>query len=179
MKKHTSNYHLSRDYSARQALFKTLIRSLILKEKIETTATKASATKPIFEKLLTKARLGTVAKIRQIHAFLGNNDLVHKLVHEIAPRYKDVKGGYTKVVAYGNRRGDNAPIVIWSLTKQKEVKPKLAETSKSQNTEQKSEVKEAKIVKTKTPKTTSPRKQTVKTASVKLAPSRAGKRGDK
>lgn len=173
MKKHTSNYHLSRDSQARRALFRSLVRSMIQKEKITTTTTKAAATRPIFEKLLTKAKVGTVAKIREIHAFLGDNTLVSKLFHDIAPRYKDVVGGYTKIVRYGTRRGDNATMVIWSLTKQKEVAPQKSVTTK--------EVKEATVAK--------PKKETkavaakvvknVKANTVKLAPSRAGKRGDK
>lgn len=173
MKKHTSNYHLSRDSQARRALFRSLVRSMIQKEKITTTTTKAAATRPIFEKLLTKAKVGTVAKIREIHAFLGDNTLVSKLVHDIAPRYKDIVGGYTKIVRYGTRRGDNATMVIWSLTKQKEVAPQKSVTTK--------EVKEATVAK--------PKKETkavaakvvknVKANTVKLAPSRAGKRGDK
>lgn len=146
---------------------------MIQKEKITTTTTKAAATRPIFEKLLTKAKMGTVAKIREIHAFLGDNTLVSKLVHDIAPRYKDIVGGYTKIVRYGTRRGDNATMVIWSLTKQKEVAPQKAAQAK--------EVKEATVAK--------PKKETkavaakvvknVKANTVKLAPSRAGKRGDK
>lgn len=173
MKKHTSNYHLSRDSQARKALFKSLVRSLIQKEKITTTTTKAAATRPIFEKLLTKAKAGTVAKIREIHAFLGDNTLVSKLVHDIAPRYKDVVGGYTKIVRYGTRRGDNATMVIWSLTKQKEV-------ASSKNVAAK-EVKEATVTKPKKVAKTVVTKvvKNAKANTVKLAPSRAGKRGDK
>ena len=173
MKKHTSNYHLSRDSQARKALFKGLIRSMIQKEKITTTTTKAAATRPIFEKLLTKAKIGTVAKIREIHAFLGDNTLVSQLVHEIAPRYKDVIGGYTKIVRYGTRRGDNATMVIWSLTKQKALTAPKKETEK--------EVKEAVIAKPKKESKADDTKvvKNTKANTVKLAPSRAGKRGDK
>ena len=173
MKKHTSNYHLSRDSQARKALFKGLIRSMIQKEKITTTTTKAAATRPIFEKLLTKAKIGTVAKIREIHAFLGDNTLVSQLVHEIAPRYKDVIGGYTKIVRYGTRRGDNATMVIWSLTKQKALTAPKKETEK--------EVKEAVVAKPKKESKAVVTKvvKNTKANTVKLAPSRAGKRGDK
>ena len=173
MKKHTSNYHLSRDSQARKALFKGLIRSMIQKEKITTTTTKAAATRPIFEKLLTKAKIGTVAKIREIHAFLGDNTLVSQLVHEIAPRYKDVIGGYTKIVRYGTRRGDNATMVIWSLTKQKAQSAPKKETEK--------EVKEAVVAKPKKESKAVVTKvvKNTKANTVKLAPSRAGKRGDK
>ncbi len=173
MKKHTSNYHLSRDSQARKALFKGLIRSMIQKEKITTTTTKAAATRPIFEKLLTKAKIGTVAKIREIHAFLGDNTLVSQLVHEIAPRYKDVVGGYTKIVRYGTRRGDNATMVVWSLTKQKALSAAKKETEK--------EVKEAVVAKPKKESKAVVTKvvKNTKANTVKLAPSRAGKRGDK
>lgn len=175
MKKHTSNYHLSRDSQARRALFKSLVRSLILKEKITTTTTKAVATRPIFEKLLTKAKIGTVAKIREIHAFLGDNTLVSKLVHEIAPRYQEVIGGYTKIVRYGTRRGDNATMVIWSLTKQKAVAPAKPAPKDSQTEPKESVTKTKKAAKVVAPKAN----QKARANTVKLAPSRAGKRGDK
>lgn len=170
MKKHTSNYHLGRDTHARKALFRGLIKSLIEKEKITTTATKAAATRPIFEKLLTKAKVGTVAKIREIHSVIGDNTIVSKLVHEIAPRYKSVVGGYTKVVRYGARRGDNAMMVVWSLTKQKEVIAK-----KATDTPKVEEPKTKKVTK----KTASPVVKEMKGKTVKIAPSRAGRRGDK
>lgn len=176
MKKHTSNYHLSRDTQSRRALFRSLVRSLIQHEKITTTATKAAATRPIFEKLLTKAKLATVPKIREIHAFLGDNTLVSKLVHEIAPRYKDVVGGYTKVIRYGLRRGDNATMVVWSLTKQKEV----ASSPKISPEKQPKTIKEAVIKPKKTTKTPVETPIIAKKANTpKLSPSRAGKRGDK
>lgn len=171
MKKHTSNYHLGRDSQARRALFAGLMSSLIRKEKITTTATKAAATRPLFEKLLTKAKIGTLPKIREIHAVLGDNSLVTKLVHDIAPRYKDILGGYTKIVRYGARRGDNAMMVVWSLTKQKIVTSKKLDdkTKEAVEPKVKKEVKKpvAKIVKE------------TKAKKVMLAPSRAGKRGDK
>lgn len=176
MKKHTSNYHLGRDTHARKALFKGLIRSLILNEKITTTATKVAATKPIFEKLLTKAKQGGVAKIREIHAVLGDNTIVHKLVHEIAPRYQNIAGGYTKTLRYGTRRGDNATVVVWSLTQKKEVKPKKLDQAKPEVSETKTS--KAKVKPTSKAKTPVAVKET-KAKAVKLAPSRAGKRGDK
>lgn len=175
MKKHTSNYHLSRDTQARKALFKSLVRSLILKEKITTTTTKAAATRPIFEKLLTKAKVGTVAKIREIHGFLGDNTLVSKLVHEIAPRYKDVVGGYTKIVRYGSRRGDNATMVVWSLTKQQASTQPKNPSKETPETKAVAASKAAKPAKTLAPKAV----QKTHANTVKLAPSRAGKRGDK
>jgi large subunit ribosomal protein L17 len=90
---------------------------MIEHEQIETTSAKARAIRGIFEKLITKARLNTVHSTRQVHDFVQSRSLVHKLVHEIAPRYLGVKGGYTKLTMIGNRRGDNAPIVRLELTK--------------------------------------------------------------
>lgn len=174
MKKHIKIYHLGRDKDARKALFRGLIKDLIINEKIKTTKAKVAATKPIFEKLLTKAKLGSVAKIREIHSFIPDNQIVSKLVHEIAPRYKDIKGGYTKVAPYGTRRGDNAEIVTWSLTKLKEVAAKKPadQPKQAQLAEPKPKAATKKIT------ASAPVAKTAKT-SVKIAPSRAGKRGDK
>lgn len=175
MKKHASNYRLGRDHNARRALFKVIIGQLIEKEKMTTTATKAAATRPIFEKLLTKAKIASVAKIREIHAVIGDNRLVSKLVHEIAPRYKDIAGGYTKITRYGTRKGDNAPMVIWSLTKQKTQETKSQKTT----TKETKPAKEPSVKKVTSTPTLKAKSTSKKSNAVKLAPSRAGKRGDK
>lgn len=171
MKKRIGGYKLNRDTSARRALFTHLMVALIEKESIETTKAKAAAVRSMFEKILTKARRGTVQVRRDIHSVLGIDSAVKKLVDDIALRYKGVNGGYTRIVPVGNRRGDNAPIVKLALTKIATAKP----VAKAEASE-KSTVKEAKVV-TKTKAIVAPKETKVKT--VKIAAKRAGKRGDK
>lgn len=175
MKKNIGNYKLNRDTTSRKALFKSLIQSLILRESVETTQAKAMAVRPLFEKMLTKAKSATVHEIRQIQGVLQNSLLIKKLVKDIAPRYKDVKGGYTRITPIGARRGDNAKIVKLSLTKTSVPKVETPSATPQPVVEAKKEVVEK--VKTLKPKTSLPKEKQLKT--VKLAPSRAGRRGDK
>lgn len=102
---------LSRDTGQRQALLKGLAGALIRSEAIETTATKAIAAKTLIEKLITKARRGTLADVRDVEAIIVDRDLVTKLVHNIAPRFKGRPGGFLRLIKLGNRAGDNAPMV--------------------------------------------------------------------
>lgn len=120
MKKNVTTYRLNRDTTARKALFKGLMIALVEREEIETTKAKASAVRRIFEKLITTAKEGTINARRQVQTVLQDSKLVKKLVDEIAPRYADVKGGYTKLIMVGARRGDGAFMVRLGLTKKTE-----------------------------------------------------------
>jgi large subunit ribosomal protein L17 len=102
---------LSRDTGQRQALLKGLAGALIRSEAIETTAAKATAAKILIEKLITKARRGTLADVRDVESIIVDKDLVTKLVHNIAPRFKGRPGGFLRLIKLGNRAGDNAPMV--------------------------------------------------------------------
>ncbi len=169
MKKHIGGYKLNRDSQARLALMKMLVYSLIDNEFIVTTKIKAKAVMPIFEKLITRAKIDNVQNRRMIQAYVQENDLVKKMFVEIAPRYKEVRGGYTHLTLIGNRRGDNAPLVRLSLTK-KSVIPTAAEGSKKATIK---EIKKSKTVAAVVPE---------KVAATKAAPKlvrRTGKRGDK
>jgi large subunit ribosomal protein L17 len=90
--------------------------SLIAAEAIVTTEAKAKALRPIAEKLITKAKKATdsdpmrVHKIRQIQGYLGDREMTHKLVNDVAPRYVERPGGYTRIYKLGPRPGDNAPM---------------------------------------------------------------------
>lgn len=130
--------HLNRDHNARQALFKGLVSSLIERESIETTAAKSKVVQSIFEKLLTKARAGSLHARREVQSFVQQSNLVKKLVDEIAPRYKDIKGGYTVQKPVGTRKGDRAPIVRLSLTK----KVNTGNTAKAQKADKTAKVQE-------------------------------------
>lgn len=92
-----------------------LAASLFAAEGIVTTEAKAKALRPIAEKLITKAKKaqdeGTsqrVHRLRQIQGFLGDREMTHKLVNDVAPRYLDRNGGYTRILKLGTRPGDRA-----------------------------------------------------------------------
>lgn len=139
MRKRIGDYQLNRDTTARQALFRNLVTSLVTKESIETTKAKAAAVRPIAEKLITTAKTGTVHARRQIQAFVQDPAIVKKLAGDLAARFKDVHGGYTRTIPVGTRRGDAAQIVRLSLTKL--AAPKVAAPSKINKTIESSEAK--------------------------------------
>ena len=87
-----------RSHDQRTALFRGLMKSLITHEQISTTEAKAKELRPIMEKLITRARVDSVANRRIVSARLGNdNDMVKKLFNDIAPRYVTRAGGYTRI----------------------------------------------------------------------------------
>jgi large subunit ribosomal protein L17 len=93
-----------------------LAASLFAAEGIVTTEAKAKALRPVAEKLITKAKKAQeedpmrVHRIRQIQAYLGDREMTAKLVDNVAPRYLERPGGYTRILKLGPRQGDNAPM---------------------------------------------------------------------
>ncbi len=167
MKKHIGGYKLNRDSSSRLALMKNLVYSLIQHEEITTTKTKARAVTPIFEKLITRAKVDSVQNRRIVQAYVQESSLVTKLFGEIAPRYKTIMGGYTKLTPVGTRRGDSASMAKLALTKKKP-----ATTTKAKVEEASSQKKATKIT------AVTPEKVTATKAAPKIV-KRTGKRGDK
>lgn len=104
----------NRDTNARKALFRGLAKNLIEREQIKTTLPKAKDLRSVVEKLVTRAKVDTVANRRLVAAELGgtNVDAVKKLFEVLGPRYKDRNGGYTRVLKAGFRYGDAAPMAI-------------------------------------------------------------------
>lgn len=105
--------HLGRDKDQRTALFKSLVRSLILEESIKTTAPKAKAIKGLIDKIITQAKSETSK--RMVAQFLTHKNVLDKLNTEILPRMGSRTSGYTSVVRMGPRMGDGAMIVKMSL----------------------------------------------------------------
>lgn len=98
-----------RDKNQRAALLASLALNLIVREKIKTTEPKAKELRPFIEKLVTRAKKGDLATRRLIIATLSNRSKeTKKLFDVIAPKYKDVKGGYTRVLKLGARKSDGA-----------------------------------------------------------------------
>ena len=103
---------LGRNTGHRKALLRNLIRSVILSVSIRTTTAKAKETRRVVEKLVTKARVGTLAARRLVHRTVRDQAALAKLFDTIAPRFKERPGGYTRVIHLQNRPGDNAPMAI-------------------------------------------------------------------
>ena len=106
-----------RDAAHRKALFSNLCGSLFEHGRIRTTEAKAKELRPIAEQLFTLARKdpGDVAAQRQAVAYLRSKDAVHNLFHEVAPRFTERPGGYTRIVKLGPRPGDAAPMAYIEL----------------------------------------------------------------
>jgi large subunit ribosomal protein L17 len=104
-----------RDSSARRAMFRSLATSLIKDERFETTVQKAKDLRSVVEKLVTLAKDDNLHNRRQALSYLLCKKAVHKLFAEIGPRYKDTKGGYTRVVRTGYRHGDAAELAVIEL----------------------------------------------------------------
>ena len=98
------------DAAHQKAMFGNLVAHLIAAEAIVTTEAKAKALRPVAEKIVTKAKKGGVHQHRQVVALIGDKHMAHKLFEEIAPRYEDRPGGYTRILKLGPRNGDNAPM---------------------------------------------------------------------
>jgi len=107
---------LSRDASHRKALLANLCKEVIQHERIKTTEAKAKAVKPEIEKLITLAKRGDLHARRQALSALGQDKFtVYKLFEEVAPRYGQRPGGYTRILKLGPRRSDASEMVLLEL----------------------------------------------------------------
>ena len=115
--RHQRNRHkLSRDSAHRKALMMNLSKELIDHERIETTCAKAKAVKPEVERLITLAKRGDLHARRQALSALGQDKfMVYKLFEEIAPRYSDRPGGYTRILKLGPRKSDATEMALLEL----------------------------------------------------------------
>ena len=106
---------LGRDASHRKALYSNLAGALITHGRIETTEAKAKAVRPLAEKMITLGKRGDLHARRQAMAELRSNDVVHKLFADVAPRFAERDGGYTRIVKLGPRQGDAAKMALLEL----------------------------------------------------------------
>ncbi|AIC92682.1 MULTISPECIES: 50S ribosomal protein L17 [Shouchella] len=111
---------LGRTSSQRKALLRDLVTDLIINERIETTEAKAKELRPLVEKMVTLGKRGDLHSRRQVASFVrkevaneeNGQDAIQKLFAEIAPRFEERQGGYTRILKVGPRRGDGAPMAI-------------------------------------------------------------------
>ena len=99
----------------RKAMLRNLVTSFLKHGKIETTVTRAKETRALAEKMITLAKRGDLHARRQVLSFVTEKDVVQNLFDNIAPKYAERKGGYTRMYKVGPRRGDAAEVVILEL----------------------------------------------------------------
>lgn len=136
----------SRSRAQRKALVKALARALVIDERITTTTSKAKHLRTQADKLITWSKKDTVSYRRLAYKVLESHKLVKKLFEVIGPRFKDIAGGYTRVLACGYRKGDAAPLSLleWTKTAPKKTlieAPEKKEKKKAVKKEKKTAVK--------------------------------------
>lgn len=130
MRHRQSGRQLNRNSSHRKAMFKNMSASLFDHELIKTTLPKAKELRRKAEKLITLAKIDSVANRRLAFARLRDRDAVTKLFNELGPRYKDRPGGYLRILKCGFRTGDNAPMAYVELV-DRSVADEAASTAES------------------------------------------------
>jgi large subunit ribosomal protein L17 len=110
-----SGRKLGRDSAHRKALYANLTGALIEHGRIRTTEAKAKEVRPVAEEMITLGKRGDLAAQRQAVAFLRSKAVAHMLFTEVAPRFADRPGGYTRIVKIGPRQGDAAPMAYLEL----------------------------------------------------------------
>ena len=103
---------LGRPTDQRRAMLRSMTTSFLENGRIETTTTRAKEVKKIAEKMVTLGKKNTLHTKRQALSFITKRDVVTKLFDEIAPKYADRNGGYTRIIKVGPRRGDGAEVSI-------------------------------------------------------------------
>jgi len=122
MRHNRDGYKLKRDTEARRSLLRTLVTSVIERERIITTVPKAKAARPLVDKMITLGKKDTLHTRRQAAAYLETPDSVKKLFDKLAPRFAQRNGGYSRIVRVGWRKGDGAEQALLELVDSKLVK---------------------------------------------------------
>ncbi len=125
MRHNSAGRRLGRTTSHRIAMFRNMVTSFLQHEKITTTDAKAKELRSIAERMITLGKKGDLHATRQAAAYIRDKKVVTKLFTEIAPRYAERPGGYTRIIKLGIRPGDNAPVSVLELV-EAEMKPKKA-----------------------------------------------------
>ena len=121
MPKPTKGPRLGGSSSHQKAILANLATSLFEHGRIKTTEPKARALRPYAEKLITHAKKGTLHNRREVLKKIRDKDVVHTLFAEIGPFYADRNGGYTRIIKLEARQGDNAPMAVIELVREKTV----------------------------------------------------------
>ena len=135
---------LGRDNKHRRSMLATLTKQVIMNESITTTETRAKEVRKFVDKMITYGKKGDLVSRRKVYAFVHNDkEVVEKVFNELAPRYAERNGGYTRILKLAERRGDNALMVLLELVEGKKEEKK-EETPKAEKKEVKTKKKETK-----------------------------------
>ncbi|MFD6196047.1 50S ribosomal protein L17 [Mycobacteroides salmoniphilum] len=145
MPKPTKGHRLGGSSSHQKALLANLATALFEHGRIKTTETKARVLRPYAEKLITHAKKGDLHNRREVLKKIRDKDVVHALFEEIGPFYADRNGGYTRIIKVENRKGDNAPMAIIELVKEKTVTSEADRARRVASTKTEAPVEEAKV----------------------------------
>ena len=115
MRHRSSGRKLGRNSSHRKALFRNMVTSLLEHERITTTDAKAKELRGITDRMITLGKRGDLHALRQALSVIRSKEITAKVFDELADRYRDRPGGYTRVIKLGNRHGDAAPVSIIEL----------------------------------------------------------------
>jgi len=126
-----SGRKLNRTSAHRKALFRNLVTSLLQHESVQTTDAKAKELRSYADRIITLGKRGTLHARRQALAFVRSASVVKKLFDDIAPRFQERPGGYTRVIKLGARRGDAAPVSLVELTERSEAGKSEAERKRA------------------------------------------------
>jgi large subunit ribosomal protein L17 len=121
---------LGRTSSHKEAMLRNMVTSVIKHERIRTTDTKAKELRKLAEKMVTLGKRGSLHARRQALAVVRDKDMVGKLFSELAERYRNRPGGYTRIVKAGYRYGDNAPVSILEFVSDEKKKEKAKTKAK-------------------------------------------------
>ena len=106
---------LGRATDHRKAMLRAMVTFLLENGKIETTVTRAKEVRAMAEKIITTAKDGSLHSKRQVYSYVTKESVAKKVIDEIAPKYKEVNGGYTRIIKIGPRRRDAAEMAIIEL----------------------------------------------------------------
>lgn len=130
MRHNRQTHRLGRNHNERQAMLENLVTSLLHHQEIKTTLQKAKAAQRLAERVITLGKKDSLASRRQVFSYLQDHRLTSKLFKDVAPRFKNRQGGYTRILQLDRRKGDGAQLALLQLT-EKEVKAVPAKTKKS------------------------------------------------
>ncbi len=161
MRHKNNNKTLGREKGPRNSLYRATATNLFIAESIKTTLAKAKAIRPYTEKLITKAKAGTLHDIREVAREIHDKDVIKKLFNDIAKRNAKRNGGYTRIVKVGPRPNDGAEMAIFELVdKVEKIKIAKKESVKTEKETKKSTVRDVeKKVITKTKKATTKKEE--------------------
>lgn len=161
MRHKNNNKTLGREKGPRNSLYRATATNLFIAESIKTTLAKAKAIRPYTEKLITKAKAGTLHDIREVAREIHDKDVIKKLFNDIAKRNAKRNGGYTRIVKVGPRPNDGAEMAIFELVdKVEKIKVAKKESVKTEKETKKSTVRDVeKKVITKTKKATTKKEE--------------------